>query len=233
MKKETFITAIVFLGVGFLAGFAFNAHRNSVQRQRATAQSAVASPATDPAGATANSSSASASSAAVGGSSDLGAQLPKGHPPVNDAEVIQFFKDAATQRPQDPAPRLKLADFFYDRRNFNEAITWYQQALALDPADADARTDMATCFFNLGRAQEAVSQLHQALKSDPRHEPTLFNLVVVNMDGTHDFSAAAQALSELKAINPGYPGLGELEQALGTATAQASGQPGPAPAAAR
>lgn len=233
MKKETFITAVVFLGVGFLAGFAFNAHRTSIQRQRAEAQRAITSSQVDPGSATASSSTAPSPNAAPNGSSDLDSQLPKGHPPVSDAEVIQFFKDAAVQKPQDPAPRLKLADFYYDRRNFNEAITWYQQALALDPGDADARTDMATCFFNLGHAQEAVSQLRQALKSDPRHEPTLFNLVVVNMDGMHDFRAAAQALSELKVINPGYPGLGQLEQALETASAGTKGQPGPASSVAR
>lgn len=223
----------MFLGVGFLAGFAFNAHRNSIERARAKAQSAMAASATDPGGSAESSSGASQPSAAASGPADLGAQLPKGHPAVSDAEVIQFFKDAAVQRPQDPAPRLKLADFLYDRRNFNEAITWYQQALALDPGDADARTDMATCLFNVGRAQEALNQLHQALKSDPRHEPTLFNLVVVNMDGTHDFRAATQALDELKAINPGYPGLGELEQALGTARGETKGQPGGAGTSAR
>lgn len=225
LKKETIITAIVFLGVGFLAGFAFNAHRVSLQR--AKQQSAVAAASN----ANADSAVASDSTPSTAGPSDgaaIGGQLPKGHPPVSDAEVIQFFKQAASERPSDPAPRLKLADFLYDRRDFAQAINWYQQALALDPKDADARTDMATCFFNLGRAKEAVDQLHEALRSDPNHEPTLFNLAVVNLDGTHDFRAAEQALDRLEAINPGYPGLGQLQQAVSAATGAATSKPDPA-----
>lgn len=158
----------------------------------------------------------------------MGSQLPKGHPPINAAEVIQFFKDASTRSPNDPAPRLKLADYLFDRRQFADAIPWYQQALTLDPKDVDARTDMATCLFDVGRASEAVDQLHEALRIDPRHEPTLFNLIVVSMDGTHDYRTANVALNRLRAINPGYPGLGQLAQALGAAGAGASGQADPA-----
>ncbi|MGH9396606.1 MAG: tetratricopeptide repeat protein [Terriglobia bacterium] len=232
MKKETLITAIVFLGVGFLAGFAFSAHRNSVQRQKAATSSALAAPAAQPGQADAPAASDTAASpngstGSGGTPGAIGSQLPKGHPPVNDAEVIQFFKDASARSPKDPAPRLKLADFLYDRRRFTEAIPWYQQALALDPKNVDARTDMATCLFNLGRASEAVDQLHEALKIDPRHEPTLFNLIVVNLDGTHNFKAADEAMNQLRVINPGYPGLGQLEQTLGMAGTGLSGQPDP------
>jgi tetratricopeptide (TPR) repeat protein len=221
VKKETLITAIVFLGVGFLAGYALNAHRSSIQRQR---ESMIMTPA---AGSQPASDSASAmlladQASSTGGSAPLASQLPKGHPPITDAEVIQFFKDASTHNPADPSPRLKLADFLYDRRRFEEAIPWYQQALSLDPKNADARTDMATCYFNLGRARQAIDQLHQALKIDPRHGPTLFNLVVVNTEGLHDYAAARRALKRLAAMNPSYPGLAQLKHELNEATDGAS-----------
>ncbi|MGH9449594.1 MAG: tetratricopeptide repeat protein [Terriglobia bacterium] len=224
MKKETWITAIVFLGVGFLAGFAFSAHRNSVERRSAIANSTLAATQVDPAqgGSPGAPDASAASNGPAGMSGTVNSHLPKGHPPINDAEVIQFFKDASVRSPDDPSPRLKLADFLYDRRRFGDAIPWYQQALALDPKDVDARTDMATCLFNLGRASEAVNQLDDALKIDPRHEPTLFNLVVVNMDGTHDYRAANTALARLRAVNPAYPGLGQLAHALDEVSASDS-----------
>ncbi|MGH9354349.1 MAG: tetratricopeptide repeat protein [Terriglobia bacterium] len=218
MKKETLITAVVFLGVGFLAGFAFSAHRSSLQRslQRQISAASAASPQpTGDSGSSGQSASPSDAQASPGGGpSGLASKLPKGHPQLTDAEVIQFFKDASQHNPGNPAPRLKLADFLYDRKQYDQAISWYQQALALDPKNVDARTDMATCYFSLGRAREAASQLRAALEIDPRHEPTLFNLAVVNMEGTHNYTGARQALNRLAAINPNYPGLADLKQQL-------------------
>ncbi|MGH9377600.1 MAG: tetratricopeptide repeat protein [Terriglobia bacterium] len=227
MKKETLITAVVFLGVGFLAGFAFSAHRSSLQRplQRETPVASSASsqqPAGDsaPSGPSGQSSQpaspepSSSQASSDSGEADLASKLPKGHPQLTDAEVIQFFKDASQHNPGNPAPRLKLADFLYDRKQYDQAISWYQQALALDPKNVDARTDMATCYFSLGRAREAASQLRAALEIDPRHEPTLFNLALVNMEGTHNYTGAREALNRLAAINPNYPGLADLKQQL-------------------
>lgn len=140
--------------------------------------------------------------------------LPKGHPPVTDAEVIQFFQSASARNPSDAAPRLKLADFLYDRHRFREAVSWFNQALRLDPRNVDARTDLATCYFNLGETEQSLGELKEALRIDPRHEPTLFNLVVVNLEGAHDLTAARRAWQQLYDINPGYPNLGELKQTL-------------------
>lgn len=207
MKKETLITAIVFLGVGFLAGYVFNAQRNSASKQQPAASNVAAAPSSQQA-------SAPAAQDGADSASPDAASLPKGHPPITDAEIVKFFKDAASRNPSDPEPRLKLANFLFDQHHFNEAITWYQQALRLDPRNVDARTDMATCYFNLGKAREALDELHQALKIDPQHEATLFNLVVVNLNGTHDLRAARQAWQRLDQINPSYPNLDQLKQSL-------------------
>lgn len=212
VKKETLITAIVFLGVGFLAGFVFSARRSSALREQIAASTTPASPSSP--GEVANQD----------GTADELSGLPKGHPPLNDAEIIQFFKDAAAHNPSDPEPRLKLANFLYDRHQFAEAIGWYQRALQLDPRNVDARTDMATCYFNLGNAREALKELQQALQVDPRHEPTLFNLIVVNLEGTHDLAAARKALQRLEKINPNYPNLDRLKQSLDGANADLSGK---------
>lgn len=203
MKKETLVTIVVFLGVGFLGGYAYNAHKNSV-RQRLPAESAQAGSAKAQAG--------DASGPAP--EDNVAAGLPQGHPPVNAAEIIHFFESAAAKNPSDSEPRLKLADFLYDQQRWGEAIPWYSQALRLQPRNVDALTDLSTCYFNLGRFKKAIDELDRALKIDPHHEATLFNLVVVNMDGTHDLASAQKAWEELKAINPVYPHLEQLKQSL-------------------
>ncbi|MGH9359039.1 MAG: tetratricopeptide repeat protein [Terriglobia bacterium] len=210
MKKETLITALVFLGAGFLGGYVYSARRVSASRPAAGAiPSATASP---------------QSTAGDGSNGDLSSELPKGHPRLSDAEVIQFFKDAAAHNPVDLAPRLKLANFLFDRKRFAEAIPWYQQVLERSPRDVDARTDMATCYFNLGEPRQALDELHRALRIDPRHQATLFNLVVVNLEGAHDVRAAEKAWRQLDAVNPNYPNIERLKALLNQA-ATGSRQP--------
>jgi tetratricopeptide (TPR) repeat protein len=199
VKKETLLTIVVFLGVGFLGGYVYGSRKNSGFRTK-DAASAVA-----PAPAEANASASSAS---------LGMGLPQGHPPVNAEEIIHFFENAAAQNPKNPEPRVKLADFLYDQQRWAEAIPWYRQSLDLNPQNVDARTDLATCYFNLGQFDRALQQLNEAIKVDPHHEATLFNLIVVNMEGTHNFKAAEQAWQQLREINPGYPNLDQIKQSL-------------------
>ncbi len=209
MKKETIITAIVFLGVGFLAGYVFSA------RKAPRSATSVSLNAPNP----------EAAGAQNGSTGEEVSGLPQGHPPVTDNEIIQFFESASTRNPADPQPRLKLADFLYDRHRFREAISWYQQALQLEPKNADARTDLATCYFNLGDTRDALSELQEALRIDPHHAPTLFNLVVVNLEGAHDLTAARKAWEELHRINPGYPNLDQLKESLDKAAATPSASP--------
>jgi cytochrome c-type biogenesis protein CcmH/NrfG len=211
VKKETLITIVVFLGVGFLGGYAYNAHQNSVLRQKLAVNSTVQQ------SAMAQPSGSGTVSALPNGDADL----PQGHPPVNAREIVQFFESAAAQNPSDPEPRLKLANFLYDQQRWADAIPWYRQALQLSPRNVDALTDMATCSFNLGQFAQAINELDEALKVDPQHQPTLFNLIVVNLEGVHNTAAARQAWKRLNAINPAYPHLGELKHRLDAQLASA------------
>ncbi|MGE5326979.1 MAG: tetratricopeptide repeat protein [Deltaproteobacteria bacterium] len=207
MKKETIInavTAFIFLVVGFLTGYMYQAHQQSGMQIAAVAPGA-------PAGAMGQ--------AATGDSSVQG--LPPGHPPLDISAAVKTLEDQAAQNPQDPQPALNLANLFYDNRRFQEATEWYQKALKLDPNNINARTDLGTAYFNLGQVQEALNQYNQSLKLDPKHEPTIFNTIIVNLEGTHDLAAARAAWNKLHDLNPNYKGLDALKQRLDAVSASA------------
>lgn len=196
MKKETIITAIVFLGVGFLAGYIYNAQQRTAAPPAASAMAGVASPVGapgDPAGT---------------------AGLPAGHPPINIDTAVKALEEQAAQNPQDPQPPLELANTFYDHQRFREAAEWYEKALKLDPKNVNARTDLGTAYFNLGRAQDALAMYRRSLEISPQHQPTIFNSIVVNLEGTHDLAAARAAWEQLHRVNPSYPGLDSLKRSL-------------------
>lgn len=216
MKIETIVTAIIFFSVGFLAGFIYKSQRH--------ANVPV------PAFATAAASGASAGSPSVGGAMGAGNSagvdpqtgLPNGHPPLEVAQIIENYTQQANQHPRDPQIPLRLANYLYDKHYFNLAIQWYQRCLTLEPKDVNARTDLGTSYFYTGQPQQAIAEYKKALALNPKHQPTMFNLVVVNLEGTHDLRAANKYWNELHQLNPSYPGLKGIKARLDAATGSAS-----------
>ena len=215
MKIETIVTAIIFFSVGFLAGFVYKS-------QRAASVPAVAV-------ATASSSESTAVPSSDGMSMgnntsiDPATGLPNGHPPLQVAQIIESYEQRAKQSPKDPEIPLQLANYLYDKKSFNLAIQWYQRSLSLNPKDINAQTDLGTSYFYTGQPQQALAEYQKALALNPKHQPTLFNLVVVNLEGTHDLRAANKYWNELNRRNPNYPGLKEIKQRLDAAGGGATG----------
>jgi len=220
MKKENIITAVVFLGVGFLAGYIFQSERVSTFQQKLALASSASPAGTGPA--TADAAPPAGDSTTSSASTSPGS-LPAGHPAVDDATMIRFLQDEASEKPNDPAAPLKLANFLFDKKKFSDAVPWYQKSLALDPTNVDARTDLGTAYFDLGHPREAAQEFSQALRIDPNHQPTLFNLIVVSIEGTHDLRAANQTYERLHRLNPNYPNLDRLKQELDAAQGTAAG----------
>ena len=215
MKVETIVTAIIFFSVGFLAGFFYKAQRQS------SLQSQVVS-------ANAGADTGATSAGAMGTGGQAGAEinpatgLPVGHPPLQVAEIIKDYSQRAAQNPQDPQIPLRLANYLYDQKFYNLAIDWYKRTLSIDPKNVNARTDLGTSYFYVGQPQDALKEYREALKISPNHEPTMFNMIVVNLEGTHDFQAAEKFWKELDRRNPNYPGLKDLKAKLDAALGASS-----------
>jgi len=212
MKKETIVTAVIFLAVGFLAGYITDAQINWSARQKAGPSAAM------PAEIPPQGGPASAPSSGV--SPQQG--LPEGHPPVNNTAIIQQMEQVAQQNPKDPEVRLKLANFLYDQKMYDQAIEWYQRALELDPKNANSRTDLGTAYFYTGRPKDALREYDKALEYDPQHEQTLLNSIVVNLEGTHDLAAAQKAWNRLSKMNPNHPALAGLKGQINAARASST-----------
>jgi len=217
MKKETIITATVFLVVGFLAGyitFSLTSSRGGGSSATAPVTAGAAQQGDAPGGET-------ATSAAAGSNRSL----PEGHPPVDVDTAVRMVQDEMAQNPKDPKPPLGLANFLYDQKRYAQSIEWYQKALALDPSNVDARTDMGTAYFNSGNPDEALAAYRKSLEIDPHHAQTMFNLIIVEMEGKHDLAAARKAWARLHQQDPTYKGLDDLKQKLDAAQAAPGGAP--------
>lgn len=212
MKIETIVTAIIFFSVGFLGGYIF---KSELQTHVPAAAAAVS---------TSSAAGSSSGATAAGGGNNINPStgLPNGHPPLKVAQIIEDYAQQADKDPKNAQIPLQLANYLYDKKYFNLAIQWYQRSLNLNPRNSNALTDLGTSFFYTGQPQRAITQYKKALALNPKHQPTLFNMIVVNLEGTHDLPAANKYWRELDRLNPNYSGLKEIKERLDAATGSAS-----------
>jgi cytochrome c-type biogenesis protein CcmH/NrfG len=213
MKKETILTAVVFLVVGFLAGYITAAQMGWSGRQKAVMTAASGMPSKAP------------GSPGMTQGGGMPAGLPEGHPPIDSTLIIKQLQEEAEQNPKDPDIPLKLANFLYDQRQYQQAVEWYEKSLALNPKNVNARTDLGTAYYYIGQSGQALKEYSQSLAIDPDHKPTLLNVIVVNLEGTHNMAAARRAWDRLHELDPANPALQSLKQKLDAAQVSSGGAP--------
>lgn len=209
MKKETLaivVTAAVFFAVGFLAGYITDAQIHFNKQQTSSMPASMPTQGDNSGG----------PQSAAGGSMP---GLPEGHPTVSSAQIIKTLQDEAAAAPQNPEALLKLANYLYDQKQFSQSIEYYEKALALDGKNVNARTDLGTAYFYMGQPQQALKEYQKSLQIDASHGPSLFNMIVVYLEGLKDVPAAQKAYDKLYKVNPTYPGLDGMKQKLDAARA--------------
>ena len=124
---------------------------------------------------------------------------------------------------QDFDATVKVANLYYDARQYPDAIKYYQLALKIQPQNADVRTDLGTSLWYTGDADAAIVEFQQALKFEPGRESTLFNLGVVRWQGKKDPNGAVQAWEELLQRNPNSAQKQQIEDFIAKAKQHAKG----------
>ncbi len=190
MRPDSLVFAISGVFLGLIAGWILGA------------QYAVAP------GVTARSTPAASERAVTGAAS---AQTS---PPHLDEARVQALQAAADRRASDPAPRVELANLYFDAERYDDAIKWYEAALAIDPGNVNVSTDLGVSYYYTNQPDRALQQFDRSLKIDPNHAKTILNLGIVRAFGKQDLAGAAQAWEKVIALAPESPEGRAAKQAL-------------------
>jgi cytochrome c-type biogenesis protein CcmH/NrfG len=100
------------------------------------------------------------------------------------------LQKAVDDNPRNPAAWLQLANALHDNGMYLRAIEAYKKYLAIVPGNPDARVDLGICYYLQAQADSvnggeefnlALQEMETALKSHPDHQPSAFNLGIVNL----------------------------------------------------
>src|SRR5436189_1584824 len=86
------------------------------------------------------------------------ANMPQGHPDVNNGQLLAMFKEALAKNPNDTTLMTRYANFLFDMGKFTEAVDWFQKVLVLQPGNLDVRTDLGTALYNAGQKDKAMAE---------------------------------------------------------------------------
>ena len=179
--------ALVFLLVGFIAGFA---GIYTWTKQRAPAVVRATPLPVDPTIPTDLAEGNNASEPA---------------PPPLDTKRVNELTSKIKANPRDFDSIVELANIDFDQRAYEDAISLYKKALEIRPDATNVRTDMGTAMFYMKRFDDALATFKQTLSANPNDAQTLFNLGVVMLHGKNDPQAALEYWQKLVDTNPNHP----------------------------
>jgi tetratricopeptide (TPR) repeat protein len=122
--------------------------------------------------------------------------------PRLDEARTKELQASAERSPRDAAPRVELANLYFDAERFEEAARWYEEVLKIDPRNANVSTDLGISYYYMNQADRALGQFERSLAIDPKHSKTWLNIGVVRAFGKEDLDGAAKAWQRVLAIAP-------------------------------
>jgi tetratricopeptide (TPR) repeat protein len=135
-------------------------------------------------------------------------------PPLLDESKVTAFKTMAEREPNNPKPRVELANLYFDSEKYDDAIKWYGDALKLTPSDVNVSTDLGVSYYYMNQADKALEQFAHSLRLDPKHAKTLLNVGVVKAFGKQDLTGAAEAWQKVVELAPDSPEAQAAKRAL-------------------
>jgi tetratricopeptide (TPR) repeat protein len=150
-------------------------------------------------------------------------------PPPLDETQAERFRAEAEADPRASAPRVALANLYFDAERYSDAVTWYEAALKLDAANADVSTDLGVSYYYLNQPDRALQQFAHSLSLDPKHTKTMLNMGIVRAFGKQDLDGASKAWEQVVALAPQSPegqAARRALEAMRTAHPNVAAQPG-------
>lgn len=120
----------------------------------------------------------------------------------NHSSLISDLKARLKANPDDADILLRLADTYFDLKQFDEAATYYMKVSELKPENADIFNDIGLSLHYKGNSPEGLRYIDKGIKKNPYHQRIWLTKGFILAYGMGDLEGARQAWEKTKALNP-------------------------------
>ena len=127
---------------------------------------------------------------------------PAVSPQVNRTTLIDDLKSRLRENPKDVDILWRLADVYFEAKQFAESSEYYKKVLAIRPNETDVYNDLGLSQHYMGNSDEGVRYLDEGIKNNPYHQRIWLTKGFIMAYGMGDLDGAKLAWEKANALNP-------------------------------
>ena len=127
---------------------------------------------------------------------------PAVSPQVNSTTLIDDLKSRLRENPNDVDILWRLADVYFEAKQFTESSEYYKKVLAIRPNETDVYNDLGLSQHYMGNSAEGLRYLDEGIKSNPYHQRIWLTKGFIMAYGMGDLDGAKGAWEKANALNP-------------------------------
>ncbi|MFQ5735228.1 MAG: tetratricopeptide repeat protein [Thermodesulfobacteriota bacterium] len=131
-----------------------------------------------------------------------GVNAPAAGPQVNSTALIDDLKARLKEDPNDADILWRLADVYFESKQFAESSEYYKKVIAVKPNETDVYNDLGLSQHYMGNSSEALRYINEGIKKNPYHQRIWLTKGFIMAYGMGDLEGAKTAWEKANALNP-------------------------------
>ncbi len=127
---------------------------------------------------------------------------PAASPQVNSTALIDDLKARLRENPNDADILWRLADVYFEAKQFAESSEYYKKVLAVRPNEPDVYNDLGLSYHYMGNSSEGLRHIEEGIKKNPYHQRIWLTKGFIMAYGMGDLDGAKAAWEKANALNP-------------------------------
>lgn len=127
---------------------------------------------------------------------------PAVSPRVNSTTLIDDLKSRLVENPEDVDILWRLADVYFEAKQFAESSEYYEKVLAIRPNETDVYNDLGLSQHYMGDSAKGLEYLDEGIKNNPYHQRIWLTKGFIMAYGMGDLDGAKAAWEKANALNP-------------------------------
>ncbi|WKZ31707.1 MAG: tetratricopeptide repeat protein [Thermodesulfobacteriota bacterium] len=128
-----------------------------------------------------------------------GAQQP--HPPGNTM-LIADLESRLKESPGSPDIMWRLADAYFEARQFEQASTYYKRVVDMGSGETDVYNGLGISLHYMGKSAEGLTYIEDGIKKNPYHQRIWLTKGFILAYGLGDMEGAKAAWEKATVLNP-------------------------------